>query len=96
MSTKTKGSKKTAAENKLTGKAGFCCYIGPTIVGVIQNGTILPGTKQEAAASLSGAVEKYPLIASLIVSGDTLAEDRIKVKTPGNLLYVNYRKLAGK
>jgi hypothetical protein len=39
-------------------------------------------------------IAQYPLIASLVVSDETLPTDRIKVKTPGNLLYVNYHKLA--
>lgn len=72
----------------------FSVYLGPSIRGVIQRGTILNGTKEEALASVSYAVEKFPLIASLVVPDETIAEDRIKVKTPGNLLYINYRKLA--
>ena len=44
---------------------------------------------------MAPVIEKHPLVATLIVSGNTLPVDRIKVKTPGNLLYVNYRKLAG-
>ena len=48
--------------------AGFCMYIGPSIVGTIQQARIL--------------------------YGDQVSEARIKVKTPGNLLYVNYHKLA--
>lgn len=76
--------------------AGFCVYIGPSIVGLMQNGTVYRGTKPEVLKrnDVAAAVEKRPLVASLIVSGDTLAADRIKVNTPGNLLYVNYRRLA--
>ena len=88
--------KKTVqSANKADGNktAGFCVYLGPSIMGVIQSGTIYSGTKNEVLTSIASAVEKYPLIASLIVSNDTLPEDRIKVKTPGNLLYVNYHKL---
>lgn len=84
-----KSSKKT--DDKAT---GFYVYIGPSIRGVIQSGTVYRGTKADALAQIGAAAEKYPLIASLVVSGDTLAADRIKVKTAGNLLYVNYRKLA--
>ena len=71
--------------------AGFCMYIGPSIVGTIQQARILYGDKQDALAQISAAVEKYPLIATLVIPGD---QARIKVKTPGNLLYVNYHKLA--
>ena len=63
-------------------------------VGTIQQARILYGDKQAALTQLSAAVEKYPLIASLVIPGDQVSEARIKVKTPGNLLYVNYHKLA--
>lgn len=90
---KTKTVETRSAEpRKPTKDAGFCVYIGPTILGVIQNGTIFQGTKNGVLASVK-ATEKYPLVATLIVSDDTLPVDRIKVKTPGNLLYVNYHKL---
>lgn len=74
-------------------KVGFCVYLGPTILGVIQHGTVYSGTKEAALASISPAVQRYPLIATLMVTGDTLPVDCIKVKTPGNLLYVTYHKL---
>ena len=45
-------------------------------------------------AELGPALERHPLIASLVVTSDTLPADRIKVKTAGNLLNVNYKKLA--
>ena len=74
--------------------AGFCMYIGPSIVGTIQQARILYGDKQDALAQISAAVEKYPLIATLVIPGDQVSDARIKAKTPGNLLYVNYHKLA--
>ena len=75
---------------------GFCVYIGPTIVGQMQNGTVYRGEKPDVLKrpDVAAAIEKRPHIASLSVPGDTLAVDRIKVNTPGNLLYVNYRRLA--
>lgn len=81
-------------EKEAAGDAGsFCVYLGPSIRGVIQSGTVYSGTKEKALASLSTAVKEYPLIAKLIVPGETLAEDRIRVKLAGNLLNVNYNKL---
>ena len=78
-----KAPKKT---KKPDGKAaGFCVYLGPSIRGVIQSGAVYRGGKADVLSEL---------IASLIVTGDTLPEDRIKVKTAGNLLNVNYKKLA--
>lgn len=60
--------------------AGFCMYIGPSIVGTIQQARILYGDKQDALAQISAAVEKYPLIATLVIPGDQVSEARIKVK----------------
>lgn len=95
--TKTEAAKTEAPTVKKkagVNDAGFCVYIGPTIIGVIQTGTVYNGKKADVLKSIAPAVEKHPLIASLVVSGKTLPEDRIKVKTPGNLLFVNYKKLA--
>lgn len=86
-------AKKSAVVQKPAVEVGFCVYIGPTIAGVIQSGTIIRGAKKEVLKSVANTTERYPLVASLIVTGDTLAQDRIKVKTPGNLLYVNYHQL---
>lgn len=47
-------------------------------------------------AAAAAAIEKYPLIKTLIVSGEKLPEARLKVKTPGNALYKNYQRVAGK
>lgn len=69
-------------------------YLGPTIRGVIQKGSFFSGTRESVEAQLSGAIAKYPSIKGLIVSGDTLAEDRLKLKTPGNLLSKKYAELA--
>lgn len=88
-----KASKKTT--KKPDGKAaGFCVYLGPSIRGVIQSGTVYRGSKTDVLRELAPALERHPLIASLVVTGDTLPEERIKVKTAGNLLNVNYKKLA--
>ncbi len=72
----------------------FCVYIGPSIRGVIQSGTIFDKSLENTKAFLATVIEKYPLIGKLISTDKTIAEDRIKVKTAGNLLNVNYTKLA--
>lgn len=74
--------------------AGFCVYIGPTIPGVIQSGHVYSGDRTAVLKEIDHIVEKRPLVAALLVDGLTLAVDRIKVKTPGNLLFVQYKKLA--
>ena len=80
----------------MTADGEFCVYLGPTIVGVIQYGTIYMGSKEQALKSAATAVEKYPLIARLIVTNKTLAHDRVKIKTPGHLLYETRRQLTRK
>lgn len=85
-------AKQTAAENT----SGFYCYIGPNLKKLIQTGTIYRGTREEAFTRAAEAIKAQPLVKTLIVSGDALPSARIKVKTPGNILYANYRKLAGK
>ena len=86
----TKEKKAVATPKKET---GFFVYLGPSIRGVIQTATIYTGSRAEVEEFLAGPIERYPKIKRLLVSGETLAEDRIKVKTPGNGLYVAYKKL---
>lgn len=88
-STVKKVSSKTPAEKP----EAFCVYIGPSIRGVIQSGTVYPGTREKTLQFLNSAVAQYPLIAPLVVTEKTIAEDRIKVKRAGNLLNVQYKKL---
>ncbi len=90
-----KKTKKSIQPNTVSND-GFCVYLGPTITGVIQSGTIYRGGKAKVLTELKSVVEKYPLVKTLIVTDKTLSEDRIKVKTPGNILYVNYKKMSGK
>lgn len=86
---------KRTTTKKSDGKAaGFCVYLGPSIRGVIQSGMVYRGGKAAVLKELAPALERHPLIASLVVTSDTLPADRIKVKTAGNLLNVNYKKLA--
>jgi hypothetical protein len=73
--------------------AGFCVYLGPTIAGVIQRGAMFKGSKEQAFEAAAMAIQKYPLVKSLIVSSQTLVEDRIKVANPGTLLYRQCQQL---
>lgn len=75
--------------------SGFCIYLGPNIKGLIQTGTIYRGSREQAMEAAAHAIERYPLVKTLIVSGDALPTARLKIKTPGNALYANYQKLAG-
>lgn len=86
----------TKQEKSEHNASGFYCYIGPNLKGLIQTGTIFRGTRADAFAKAEKAIEAKPLVKSLIVSGDVLPSARIKVRKPGNVLYANYQKLAGK
>ncbi len=76
--------------------SGFCIYIGPNLKGLLQTGTIFRGSREDAYLKAAAAIEKYPLVKSLIVTGDRLPKARLEVKTPGTALYAKYKKLAGK
>lgn len=85
-----------AAPADTKGVTGICCYIGPNICGVIQKSTIYPFPKKEALKDpiVAMALEKYPGIKDLIVPGEELATDLVKVKTPGEPLRKAYEQLA--
>lgn len=87
-----KKAKPKRAEATAAG-AGFFMYIGPTIRGLIQSNTIYIGTRAEALKAAAAAIEHAPLVETLIVPGETLAADRIKLKTPGTAVYLNYRRV---
>lgn len=82
---------------KESGKAhaGFSCYIGPTIRGVIQTATIYPVPRANALKlpEVRLALEKAPAAADLIVNGAALPQARIAVKTPGTDLYRKFQDL---
>jgi len=71
---------------------GFCVYLGPSIRGVVQNGTIYEGSLETVKNKLAEAIERYPRIASLISTGDELAENRVRIKNKGNYLYEENRR----
>lgn len=48
-------------------------YIGPTIRGVVINGTVLSGTRQAVLSGLPQDYKKYPQIERLIVADKVLA-----------------------
>ncbi|MCI8689173.1 MAG: hypothetical protein HFF87_02530 [Oscillibacter sp.] len=76
-------------------RSGIYCYIGPNLAGLLQHGAIFRGSREDALRAAADAVRQYPVVKTLIVSGDALPDARIQVKTPGNALYVNARRLAG-
>ena len=101
MAKKTAETTGEAAETKQEkpergNASGFYIYIGPNIKKYIQTGTVYRGTRANALKQAAEAIKAHPLVKTLIVPGDALPEERIKVRTPGNARYANYQKLAGK
>lgn len=87
-------TKRNSAPAETVTECGFCAYVGPTLLGVIQNGTVFDQPKSAIIKGLAPVIAKHPLIEKLIVPGDNLAEAKLNVKRPGNIMYVNYHKLA--
>ena len=71
---------------------GLCAYLGPSIRGVVQNGTIYEGSRETVLEQLSGQIEQYPRIAKLIIPGEELPDARVKIKNKGNYLYEENRR----
>lgn len=69
------------------------CYIGPNIPGHLHTGQVFRGEQDAVLKELSGTVERYPLVKTLLIPGEALPVARLKVKEPGNAHYANYRKL---
>lgn len=78
--------------NAPVAQANYYVYIGPTIWSAIQRNSIFVGSFSEVTQKLAMAIEKYPPIAQLLVSGDELSEARRMIKQPGNRLYEVYRR----
>lgn len=69
------------------GMTEYCAYIGPSIRGVIQNGTLYTGTRADVLDTLKDEIARYPRIALFIVSGSTLPQAKQDIKQPGTYLH---------
>lgn len=77
-----------------TVKDGVFIYIGPSIRGVIQKGSIYRGTRTNVIASLAFAIEQYPKIERLIVADTDIVSAKQKIAVGGNSLSNAYRVLS--
>lgn len=73
-------------------------YIGPSVRGLLQSGTIMLGTtKDDAMRQLGRAVDIYgDVISTLVVEDVELAEARRKIRAGGNLLANAYAAMLNK
>lgn len=79
MSKKNK-AEETKAENKVY------VYIGPSIKGVIQNGTIYSCQKETILSTLNEAIITYPSIELLLIPAEELPEANKRIKLKGDPL----------
>ncbi|MBE6537939.1 MAG: hypothetical protein E7671_00550 [Ruminococcaceae bacterium] len=84
--------KNTASEEK----SGIYVYIGPSIRGVIQNGSIFAGTREEALKKNSAAIEFCSKIERLIVADSDIMSAKKKIKEGGNTVSLAYRAVVEK
>ena len=81
-------AKKTAV------KDGVFIYLGPSIRGIIQKGSIYRGTRESVLSSLAFAIEKHPQIERLIVADNEIVSAKQKIAVGGNSLSNAYRALS--
>ena len=68
-------------------------YVGPTVKGVIQSGSIYTGTRQAVLDKYREAIERTPAIGMLIVRDADVAQTRRKIKAGDNALANAYRTI---
>ncbi len=86
-------SSKTSKPNAADGNSIFV-YVGPSIRGSIQNGTIYRGSRKSVIEFLHHAVEKFPMIERLIVADTDIAVAKDKIARGNNSLGIAYRELS--
>ncbi|MBQ8208113.1 MAG: hypothetical protein IJZ89_05210 [Clostridia bacterium] len=87
---------KTIKKTDTAREDGIFVYIGPSIRGVIQNGSIFRGTKDEVLEKNSAALAFCPKIERLIVSDSEIMSAKKKIKEGGNSVSIAYRAVIEK
>ena len=94
-----KTPEKAKAEAAPQNKSAVFVYIGPNIRGVITNGSIFTGKKDEivntikARAEVAGQGAKMPKIAQLIVADGNISKAKAQLKAGGNALSEAYKAI---
>ena len=81
------------ARKNIAAKSGIYVYLGPSIRGVIQNGTIYRGTRRQVLSAIAIVIEKYPKIERLIVEDSEIVSSKAKIKMGGNALSNAYKAI---
>lgn len=80
-------------------KTAVYAYLGPNIRGVVTNGSIFTGKKDDivnaikARADVAGQGEKMSVIARLIVEDVNISKAKAKLKAGGNALSEAYKAI---
>ena len=74
-------------------KTEIYVYIGPTVRGVLQSGTVYRGKKSDIIGKIA---EKYPQIERLTVKSSELAEARRKIQNGEGIIALAYKTLSEK
>ncbi len=86
-------TKAARAAKEPENRSGVFFYIGPTLRGLLRTGQMFRGGRTEAFEAAKNAIEKYPLVKTLIVSGDAFPSARILLLKRGNAMRANYDTL---
>lgn len=73
---------------------GVFVYVGPSIRGTIQNGSIYRGSRESVIESLRYAVEKFPMIERLVVADTDIAVVKEKIAHGNNSFSIAFRELS--
>lgn len=65
-------------------------YIGPTLRTGIRENSIFKGSREKVEEYLKPTIEKFPQVRLLLVTTESLAKNKAKVKTAGTLLNKYY------
>lgn len=65
-------------------------YVGPSVRGIIQNGSIFRGSRKTVLEQNALAIEFCPKIERLIVADNEIMSAKEKIKEGGNLLNTAY------
>ena len=68
-------------------------YLGPSIRGIVTNGSIHKGSRSEILKKFEGGIEKYPKIERLIVADRNVAEAKERLNEKKGSIYINYIEL---
>lgn len=101
MESVTKGTKNTTPKADKAAKvsvpeAHVFMYLGPSIRGVITNGSIIRGTKAEIAKRFENEIKKYPQIERLITADRDVAKTRELLRNGEGGVSVAYNALESK